>query len=485
MRTVIVVDRPEEWPFKISGVDVIDDETYLTDPALGASRRVRLFNLCRSYRYQSSGYYVTLLATARGHRPVPDLVTIQDLKSQTQVRLVSDELDDLIQRSLKSIRSRDFDLSVYFGHNLAKRYDQLSVELFNLLEAPLVRAHFIRPNGKWILRGMAPIPLGDIPPNHLDFVHDRAREYFSVRKTKVARPKPPKYKLGILINPEEKDPPSNEAAIEKFIQAADDGEMAAERIQREDFSRVEEFDALFIRETTQVNHYTYRFARKAATAGLAVIDDPESILKCSNKVYLAELLTRERLPIPRTLIVHRGNIDAVVETLGFPCILKLPDGAFSRGVVKVEDEESLRSTVAEFLSRSDLIIAQEYLLTSFDWRVGVWNRKPLFACRYHMAKDHWQIIKRDKTGRSAIGRVDNVILEECPRTVIDCAMKAASLIGDGLYGVDLKDVEGDVKIIEINDNPNLDSGNEDQALGDELYRRIVSGFIQRIEKIRA
>jgi glutathione synthase/RimK-type ligase-like ATP-grasp enzyme len=101
-----------------------------------------------------------------------------------------------------------------------------------------------------------------------------------------------------------------------------------------------------------------------------------------------------------------------------------------------------------------------------------------------MAKDHWQIIKRDKAGRTAIGRVDNVTLKECPRAVLDCAVKAANLIGNGLYGVDLKDVEGDVKIIEINDNPNVDGGNEDRVLGDELYRRIVSGFVERIERLR-
>ena len=60
-----------------------------------------------------------------------------------------------------------------------------------------------------------------------------------------------------------------------------------------------EFDALFIRETTLVNHHTYRFARRAASEGLVVIDDPESILKCTNKVFLAELLSRHKMPMPQ------------------------------------------------------------------------------------------------------------------------------------------------------------------------------------------
>ncbi len=111
-------------------------------------------------------------------------------------------------------------------------------------------------------------------------------------------------------------------------------------IGRDDYARLAEFDALFIRETTNVSHHTYRFARRAAIEGLVVMDDPESILKCSNKVYLAELLGRHKVPVPRTLVVHKDNISLVGEELGFPCILKQPDAAFSQGVVKIENEDA-------------------------------------------------------------------------------------------------------------------------------------------------
>jgi glutathione synthase/RimK-type ligase-like ATP-grasp enzyme len=61
--------------------------------------------------------------------------------------------------------------------------------------------------------------------------------------------------------------------------------MEPELIEKEDYGRLAEFDALFIRETTGVNHHTYRFARRAEAEGLVVVDDPQSILKCTNKVY--------------------------------------------------------------------------------------------------------------------------------------------------------------------------------------------------------
>jgi glutathione synthase/RimK-type ligase-like ATP-grasp enzyme len=485
VRNIIVVDAVKEWPFRARGVEVVDARAYLGTPECSISSRVRLFNLCRSYKYQRVGYYVTLLATARGHRPLPDLTTLLDLKSQTMVRSFSDELDRLLQQTLRPIRSREFTLSVYFGHSVARRYARLSRELFSLCQAPLVRATFARPNGKWNLRTLNPIPVGEIPAAHRRFALKRASEYFAGRRAASPKRASAKYDMAILLDPKEKDPPSNAGAIEGMIDAAEKLGIRTELITRDDFSRLAEFDALFIRETTHVNHHTYRFARRAANEGLVVVDDPESILTCGNKVYLAELLSRKGVPIPRTLIVDRSNIDQVGPELGFPCVLKLPDAAFSQGVVKVDDEKSLRRKIEEFLDSSALVVAQEFLPTKFDWRIAVFDRKPLFACKYHMASRHWQIIKRDKSGRPEIGPVGNVPLKNAPTVVVETALNAANLIGEGLYGVDLKQVGNSVFVIEINDNPNIDAGNEDRVDKTRLYERIIKVFVNRIEQKKA
>lgn len=78
---------------------VVPAREYLTNPLYSELRGVKVFNLCRSYRYQSNGYYVSLLAEARGHKPLPNVATILDLKSQTVIRIASDELDDIIQKA--------------------------------------------------------------------------------------------------------------------------------------------------------------------------------------------------------------------------------------------------------------------------------------------------------------------------------------------------------------------------------------------------
>jgi len=482
MSILLIVNNPRNWPLHIPGVAVTSARAYLTDPAYSEDRSTKIFNLCRSYGYQSTGYYVSLLAAARGHKPLPDINTIQDLKSQYVIKAISEEMEEQIQKAFRRIRSKSFILSIYFGQNMARHYDGLSRRLFSQFQAPLLRAEFVK-RKTWQLESIRPLAINDIPENHRAFVVQAATEYFSGRKRRVRKRTAPRFDLALFHNPEEKQPPSNGKALRKFQKAAEAVGLDLEMITRDDMHRLAEFDALFIRETTAINHHTFRIAQRAAAEGLVVMDDPDSMLKCSNKVYLAELLSRHSIPIPKTLVIHRNNINDITKVLGLPCILKQPDSAFSMGVVKVETDDKLNEEVLRLLSKSDLIVGQEFLPTSFDWRVGICDRRPLYVCRYYMARRHWQIIKRDEAGNThSEGEADTLSVGEAPDEVVKTALKAANLIGDGLYGVDLKQVGQKYYVIEVNDNPNIDGGIEDAVMKDALYREIMGVFLKRIEQ---
>lgn len=480
MLPLIVVDNPRNWPLEIPGATLVAAREYLTDPHYSDLRAARVFNLCRSYRYHSTGYYVSLLAMARDHKPIPSITTIQDLKSAAIVRLASDETVAQMQRELRRIRSNAFTLSVYFGRNLAKRYEAISSHLFRLFPAPLLRVEFEREEGEWRLSSIRPMAGSDVPERHRSFVIQAATQFFARRRPPRSRRETPLFDLAILVNQDDPTPPSNELALKRFAESAKRVRLDVEFIEKEDYSRLAEFDGLFIRETTAVNHHTYRFARRAMKEGLVVIDDPESITKCTNKVYLAELLDRHNIPQPRTLIVHRDNVDEIQPQIGLPCVLKQPDSSFSQGVTKVERAEQLAPAVEQLLESSDLVLAQEFLPTPFDWRVCVLDRKPLFACRYFMARRHWQIVNRSAKGAASEGRVEAVTFEAVPTPVLNTAVRAARLIGDGLYGVDLKYINDQVYVIEINDNPNIDAGYDDQVFRLSLYDRIMQVFLERI-----
>jgi glutathione synthase/RimK-type ligase-like ATP-grasp enzyme len=484
MKVLFIVDREQQWPFVIPGSAVATARAYLTDTAYGSDIHPQVVNLCRADRYQGRGYYVSLLAEARGHRPLPDVKTIEDLQADAQVEMMAARIDELATASIRHDTTDLFQLDAYFGRDPAELHPELAQQLFAIARAPLIRAHFKRADSSWKLDKAAAIGISDIPSQHRAFLLAAATEF-------VAGGKPARAEGGgsegprvaILLDPDEVDRPSNDAAIRKLTEAAPAVGLEAEVIGPDAIERLSEFDGLFMRTTTNVGHYTYEFSRRAESLGLVVIDDPDSILKCTNKVYLNELMQRHKVPTPKTMMVHRGNLEQVVPTLGLPCILKQPDGGFGLGVVKIENEEQLTTEASRLLERSELLVAQEWLPTEFDWRVCVFDRRALFVCKYFMAPGHWQIIKRDTADRVE-GDTLALSVGEAPEIVVTTAVRAANLIGQGLYGVDLKQVGEQCYLIEINDNPNVDAGNEDQVLKDALYREVMGVFARRIAERR-
>ena len=484
MNVLFVVDRAEDWALAIPGVDVISGRSYVEDRSFSRVRRALVFNLCRSYTYQRIGYYVSLLAEARGHRAWPSIATIQDLRSQMLTRVVGDELDLEIQRALRAVRTDRFDLSIYFGRPLVARHAALARALSTQFDAPLLRASFVRVDGEFELRSVRPIPLKEVPVSHRPFVVEAAQAWFQ-RRPRGRRPARGWYcHLAILCDPNEEMPPSDARAIKRFERAARKLDVRCEILGPDDIGKLPAYDALFIRATTQVGNFAHRFAQRAESEGLAVIDDPQSIVRCTNKAYLAELLDRHDVPAPKTMIVHRANRDSVTALLGLPCVLKQPDGAFSVGVVKAATSGELESGLDRMFASSELVVAQEFVPTDFDWRVGVLDRQLLWVCRYFMAPRHWQIIKRSDSGKASSGRVESIPIDDAPRAVTRIALRAAGLIGDGLYGVDLKQHGRKVRVVEVNDNPNIDAGIEDAILGEGLYERIVASLLARVERKR-
>jgi glutathione synthase/RimK-type ligase-like ATP-grasp enzyme len=479
MTKVIVVENPEQWQ---PGVDVqlITPSAYFRDVQF-QQRGLQVINLCKSYEYQSYGYYVSLLAEARHHKVLPSVGSIQDLRFPSILREDFHDFDDLIQHTFRSVSEDRVSFIVYFGMTRSENLNRLGRQLFQYVQAPILKASFAR-RKQWSLLSVKPLSVGEVPEEDRDLLQ-RSLEQYLVRKRDY-RPDKKRYDLAILVNPEETHPPSDKKAIQRFIRAAEQAGFYTELITKNDLDKLIQFDALFIRESTNVNHHTFRFAKKAESLGLAVIDDPDSILKCTNKVYLHELLTANKILTPRSVVISRENFKKLPELIPYPFILKQPDGAFSKGVMKINDMTEYGRAVRMMFRDSDLLIAQEFLPTAFDWRVGVLNGKALFVCKYYMADKHWQILNWNEKGENQQGNFETISVDQAPSGLIRTALKATKLIGKGLYGVDMKEVDGKFYIIEINDNPNIDAGVEDVILKDKLYTTIIDVFLNRIKADR-
>jgi len=476
MKALVVTDQAQKW-FEISDATVLTARRYLAEPESGNEGTSRVLNLCRTGRYQGRGYYVSLVGEARGQRPLPDVKTVEDLRSDAYVRTLDEEMQPLVQESLQREQSERFQLNVYLGKHAG--HQALAGQLFARVRVPLLRVMFARADGSWKIDGVQAMGLADVPPQDRALVIDAVTSFMAEspgarrQGAKTGRPR-----LAILWDPNEVHRPSNEEALQRFVKAAPLVGLEAELIDPGALERLPEFDALFNRAGPE--GIIYEFLRKADSLGMPVVDDPESVLKCGNKVFMQELLNRHRIATPRTLIVHRANVDEIVPTLGLPCVLKLPDSGFGLDVVKIESEDSLRKETERFFEKSELLIAQEWLPSDFDWRVGVYDRRPLFVAKYFMAPGHWQVNKLVDGEKVDEGRTEAMTIGEAPEQVINTAVRAANLIGRSLYGADLKQVGDRIYLIEVNINPNVDAGNEDQVLGDALYREILGVFARRI-----
>ena len=478
MQTVLVTDDPDSWEFLKPLAPVVHASDYLSDEGYHQSKSMRIINLCQSYNYQSIGYYVSLLAQARDHKTIPSVINIQDVLSTSLSKQISQDIEEEIQHSLHDIKADEFVLSLYFGQNMAKRHALLAKKLHGLFPLPLIR--FVMEKKKqWCIKKLMPLSPADVPPQHYDFMCQAAETYFSKKRFHQWRKKQRYHDLAILTDATEPNPPSNKKALDLFVHAGESMGLNVDFIDKNDSKSIAEYDALFIRATTSVDHYTYRFARRAAQENLVVIDDPQSIVKCTNKVYLAELLRSHQILTPETLFISR--YDKVLPKIQFPCVLKKPDSAFSHGVVKLDDEKDLQESLTQFFKTSDLILLQPFIPTEYDWRIGVLDNKPIYACRYFMAKGHWQIYNWDASQEQE-GASDAIPLEKVPEGIIKTALKATRLIGDSLYGVDIKSHGDKYYVIEVNDNPNIDFGIEDSILGEALYHQIMSVFLQRIRR---
>jgi glutathione synthase/RimK-type ligase-like ATP-grasp enzyme/ribosomal protein S18 acetylase RimI-like enzyme len=481
LSNIIIVRNPKNWNLKIEGVKVVSSKGYITETEFQSLKNVRIFNLANSYQYQKMGYYVSLLASARDHRVIPNVTTLRDFSSLSLIRSLSGYIDDDIQSTFKSVEGNKVSIYVYFSKSVLPKFRQLAQKLYHLFEAPLLQIDFVKTE-KWMIQKVTPLSLKKVNPDHLEKVQEFARDYFSKKRFSRPRFKNYKYDLAILVNPKEQNPPSCPEALQNFKKAAEKEGFYTEFITKEDFSQLSEYDALFIRETTSVNNHTYQFSRTAYAEGLVVLDDPWSILRCSNKIFQNERLKQNKIKTPATLVLSKFNYRKSQNVnLNFPVVLKQPDSAFSLGVEKVDNQEQLDESLKKLFEMSDLIIAQEFMPSEFDWRIGVLDQTPLFACKYFMAKNHWQIYNWKSESKYKGGDSETVAIENVPDVVVKTALKAAALIGDGLYGVDLKMINGEVYVIEINDNPNIDADVEDLVIKDELYSKIVRSLLNRIE----
>ncbi|HEY3245357.1 MAG TPA: RimK family alpha-L-glutamate ligase [Phycisphaerae bacterium] len=251
-------------------------------------------------------------------------------------------------------------------------------------------------------------------------------------------------------------------------------------IFRPEVQSIPQYDAVFIRALTDPLNMSFVAARLAELHGIRSIDDANSILICCDKVSMYQHLQRAGVPMPETrfLDAHEVTIEnahELFEAMGTPLVLKAPNSSFSAYVDRVSDAESFVKVGKRFLRRADRVVVQQYIPSTFDWRVTTLTGEVLFVCKYVMPAKHWKIQSMEE-GRTVYATVVSVTPAAVEPRLIEVAQSAARAVGDGLYGIDVKQVGDEYFVIEVNDNPNIDAGEEDRS-NPEVYACIINHLV--------
>jgi glutathione synthase/RimK-type ligase-like ATP-grasp enzyme len=287
--------------------------------------------------------------------------------------------------------------------------------------------------------------------------------------------------IGVLFTPGDKFGASSLASLTDFTRSAAELGVSVEFFGRGEITHaIDQLAGLFIRDLTSPTNHAFRAALNAEARNVPVIDDPRSIIRCSNKVFVHDVLARRGISTPQTLLVTPDmQMAEIVGKLGLPVVLKIPDGSFSLGVDRADSMREGEGILAGMRSKSAVVIAQEFMPTDFDWRIGMLDGEPLFACRYFMAPGHWQIGAHLSEHERIEGEAQAVALQDVSRAVIETAREAASSIGTGLYGVDIKQQGARTCVIEVNDNPDIDSDCEAGLPNSPVWPRLAGWFAKK------
>ncbi|MEM2336819.1 MAG: RimK family alpha-L-glutamate ligase [Candidatus Bathyarchaeia archaeon] len=272
---------------------------------------------------------------------------------------------------------------------------------------------------------------------------------------------------------------SDEAeALQTFKQTAEQMGHSFNFLFRSGLSEIPKYDAVFIRATTDPLYTAYVVSKTAWELDLKVVDDPISIRICANKIHQYRLFEKYNVPRIPTLFLnkdefHHRQIEEIFELFGKPVVIKAPYTSFSKYVEKVSCETSFREVAKRFFRRSDYIVVQKFMPSRFDWRVGVLNGEVLYVCKYMMPKGRWKHgVKRRGKPSFIWGRTVTLKRDNAPQKLKEIALKTCSVIGKGLYGVDIKEVNGGYVVVEVNDNPSIYKGHEDLRDKD-VYEKII------------
>ncbi len=235
--------------------------------------------------------------------------------------------------------------------------------------------------------------------------------------------------------------------------------------------RLESIDAIIPRIGASITFYGTAVVRQFEMMGVFTLNESVAISRSRDKLRALQLLARKGIGLPITGFSRSPDDvrDLIKIASGVPLVIKLLEGTQGIGVVLAETTKAAESVIEAFMGLKANIMVQEYIKESSgeDIRCFVIGDKVVAAMRRKA---------REGEFRSNLHRGGKAELVKISPEERKTAIKAASIIGLNVAGVDILRSERGPLVIEVNSSPGLEG--IERASGEDIAGKIIE-FIEK------
>jgi ribosomal protein S6--L-glutamate ligase len=232
-----------------------------------------------------------------------------------------------------------------------------------------------------------------------------------------------------------------------------------------------DFDAVIPRIGTSVTFYGTSVVRQFEMMGTYCVNESVAISRSRDKLRSIQLLSRKGVGIPVTAFANSpDDVNGLIrEVGGAPLVIKLLEGTQGIGVILADTKKAAKSVIQAFMGVNSNILIQEFIKEAggSDIRCFVVGGKVIAAMQRTAPAGEF----RSNLHRG--GSAELVKLSSAERKI---AIKAASIMGLNVCGVDLLRSDRGPLIMEVNSSPGL------RGIEEATKQDVASLIIDFIEK---
>ncbi len=234
-------------------------------------------------------------------------------------------------------------------------------------------------------------------------------------------------------------------------------------------------DAVIPRIGASITQYGLAVVRQFEQMNVFTLNSSNAIAASRDKLHSLQLLSRDSIPLPRTVFVRRrrDTLKAIETVGGAPVVIKLLAGTQGMGVVLAPELNTAQALIELLQAAKQNILVQKFVeeARGQDIRAFVIGNRVIAAMK---RKSSNPIEFRANVHRGA--QVEKIKLGA---EFNKMAIRAAEILGLSVAGVDLLEGKDGPLIVEVNSSPGLEA--IEKASGIDIAETMVQHIESKVK----